>query len=107
MLVLWYSCNFSAVGCSQTVAISLTAIVLTILEKSVFYEQRSVSSVSLGLLIQFVHCCSVNTRTFMPAIRTVVLYTIVEISEFLGQLPVDYDNEKSQLNPSIASLRLE
>ena len=107
MLVLWYSCNFSAIGCSKTVPISLTAIVLTILEKSVFYEQCSVASVSLGLLIQFVHCCSVTTRAFMPAILTVVPYTIVEISEFLGQLPVDNDNEKSQLNRSIASLRSE
>ena len=39
----------------------------------------------------------------MPASLTVIPWTLVEISEFLGQLPVD-DDEKSQLNASIASL---
>ena len=36
----------------------------------------------------------------MPASLTVIPYTIVEIYEFLGQLPVDDDDndEKSQLN---------
>ena len=46
----------------------------------------------------------------MPASLIVILYTILEISKFLGQLPVDDDdddNEKSQLNPGIASLRSE
>ena len=40
----------------------------------------------------------------MPASLIAIPYTILEISTFLGQLPVD---EKSQLNTSIASLRLE
>ena len=74
-----------------------------------FYEYLSVASVSLGLPIQFLHCCLVTTRAFMPASLTVIPLTIVEISEFLGQLPVDDDDddEKSQLDPSssIASLR--
>ena len=39
----------------------------------------------------------------MPASLTVIPWTLVEISEFLGQLPVD-DDKKSQLNLSIASL---
>ena len=38
----------------------------------------------------------------MPASLTVIPWTLVEISEFLGQLPVD--DKKSQLNLSIASL---
>jgi len=33
----------------------------------------------------------------MPASLTVIPLTIVEISEFLGRLPVDDDDEKSQL----------
>ena len=42
----------------------------------------------------------------MPASLIVIPYTILEISKFSGQLPVDDDDddEKSQLNPSIASL---
>ena len=81
-----------------------TAVVPTILEKSVFYEYLSVASVSFWLTIQFVHCCLVTTWAFMPASLTVIPYTIVEISEFLGQLPVDDDDEKSQFKPSVASL---
>ena len=47
----------------------------------------------------------------MPASLIVISYTTLEISKFLGQLPVDDDDddddEKSQLNLSIASLRSE
>ena len=48
----------------------------------------------------------------MPASLIAVPYTILEISTFLGQLPVDDDDgddddEKCQLNVSIASLRSE
>ena len=48
----------------------------------------------------------------MPASLIAIPYTILEISTFLGQLPVDDDdddddNEKSQLNTGIASLRSE
>jgi len=46
----------------------------------------------------------------MPASLIAIPYTILEISTFLGQLPVDDDDdddEKPQLNMSIASLRLE
>ena len=53
-------------------AVSLIAVVPTVLEKSVFYEYLSVASVSLGLPIQFVHCCLVTTRAFMPASLTVI-----------------------------------
>ena len=68
-----------------------------------FYKYLSVACVSLGLPIQFVHCCLVATRAFMPASLTVIPYIFVKISEFLGQLPVDdNDDEKSQLNLSIA-----
>ena len=85
------------------VPVSLIARVPTVLEKSVFYKHLSVASVSLGLPIQFVRCCLVTTRAFMPASLTVIPCIIVEISEFLGQLPVDdNDDEKSQLNLSIA-----
>jgi len=44
----------------------------------------------------------------MPASLTVISKIVVEISEFLGQLPVDDDDdEKCQLSLSIASLRSE
>ena len=48
----------------------------------------------------------------MPASLIAIPYTILEISAFLGQLPVDDDDaddddEKCQLNASIASLRSE
>ena len=52
----------------------------------------------------------------MPASLMVIPFTILEISTFLGQLPVDDDadddddddnDEKCQLNASIASLRSE
>ena len=56
----------------------------TVLEKSVFYGYLAVASVSLGLPTQFVHCCLVTTRAFMPASVIVIPYTILEISKFLG-----------------------
>ena len=44
----------------------------------------------------------------MPASLIVIPCTILEISKFLGQLPVDDDDdEKCQLNAGIASLRSE
>jgi len=45
----------------------------------------------------------------MPASLIAIPYTILEIWTFLGQLPVDDDDddEKCQLNASIASLRSE
>ena len=89
--------------------VSLIALVPTVHEKSVFYGYLPVASVSLGLPTQFMHCCLVTARAFMPASLIVIPYTTLEISKFLGQLPVDDDDddEKSQLNPSIASLRSE
>ena len=93
------------------IPVSLVAVVPTVLEKSVFYGYLAAASVSLGLPIQFAHCCLVTARAFMPASLIVIPYTILEISKFLGQLPVDDDDddddEKSQLNPGIASLRSE
>ena len=85
------------------VPVRLIAVVPTVLEKSVFYKYLSVACVFLGLPIQFVHCCLVATRAYMPASLTVIPCIIVEISEVLDQLPVDDNNdEKSQLNLSIA-----
>ena len=69
-----------------------------------FYKYLSVASVSLGLQLQFVHSCLVTTTAFMPASQIVIPKTIVAITAFLGQLPVDDDDE---LKPSIASLRSE
>ena len=92
------------------VSLIAVATVPTVLEKSVFYGYLAVASVSLGLPTQFVHCCLAATRAFMPASLIVIPYTILEISKFLGQLPVDADDdddEKSQLNPGIASLHSE
>ena len=45
------------------------------------------ASASLGLPTQFVHCCLVTARAFMPASLIVIPYTILEISKFFGQLP--------------------
>ena len=89
--------------------VSLIAVVPTVLEKSVFYGYLGVASVSLGLPTQFVHCCLAATRAFMPASLIMIPYTILEISKFLGQLPVDDDddNDKCQLNAGIAALRSE
>ena len=74
-----------------------------------FYGYLAVASVSLRLPTQFVHCCLAATRAFMAASLIVIPYTILEISKFLGQLPVDSDDddEKCQLNTGIASLRSE
>ena len=53
--------------------------------------------------------CLITARAFMPASLIAIPYTILEISTFLGPLPVDDDDddddEKCQLNASIASLR--
>ena len=45
----------------------------------------------------------------MPASLIVIPYTILEIWKFLGQLPVDNDDDdkKCQVNVGIASLRSE
>ena len=49
------------------IPVSLIAVVPTVLEKSVFYGHLAVASVSLGLPKQFLHCCLVTARAFMPA----------------------------------------
>ena len=48
----------------------IVTVVPTILKKFVFYKYLGVF---LGLLIQFVYCCLVTTRAFMPASLTVIL----------------------------------
>ena len=107
MLQSLFVCRRLLTG-GTVIPVSLIAVVPTVLEKSVFYGYLAVASVSLGLPTQFVHCCLAATRAFMPASLIVILYTILEISKFLGQLPVDDDDdEKCQLNASIASLRSE
>ena len=58
-----------------------------------FYGCLTAASVSLGLPTQFAHCCLVTARAFMPASLIVIPYTILEISKFLGQLPVDDDDD--------------
>ena len=66
----------------RTVAISLLWVahgwnlhlipfVPTVLNKFMFYEYHCVASVSLGLPMQFVHCCLVTPRVFMPTSLTV------------------------------------
>ena len=108
MLQSLFVCRRLLTG-GTVIPVSLIAVVPTVLEKSVFYGYLAVASVSLGLPTQFVHCCLAATRAFMPASLIVIPYTILEISKFLGQLPVDDDDddEKCQLNASIASLRSE
>ena len=105
MLPLLFVCRRLLTG-GTVIPVSLIAVVLTVLEKSVFYGYLAVASVSLGLPTQFVHCCLAATRAFMPASLMVISYTILEISKFLGQLDND-DDEKCQLNARIASLRSE
>ena len=109
MLQSLFVCRRLLTG-GTVIPVSLIAVVPTFLEKSVFYGYLAVASVSLGLPTQFVHCCLAATRAFMPASLIVIPYTILEISKFLGQLPVDDDDdddEKCQLNASIAWLRSE
>ena len=98
MLQSLFVCRRLLTG-GTVIPVSLIAVVPTVLEKSVFYRYLAVASVSLGLPTQFVHCCLAATRAFMPASLIVIPYTILEISKFLGQLPVD--DEKCQLNASI------
>ena len=111
MLQSLFVCRRLLTG-GTVIPVSLIAVVPTVLEKSVFYGYLGVASVSFGLPTQFVHCCLAATRAFMPDSLIVIPYTILEISKFLGQLPVDDDDdddddEKCQLNASIASLRSE
>ena len=112
MLQSLFVCRRLLTG-GTVIPVSLIAVVPTVLEKYVFYGYLAVASVSLGLPTQFVHCCLAATRAFMPASLIVITYTILEISKFLGQLPVDDDDddddddEKCQLNAGIASLRSE
>ena len=104
-------CRWLLTG-GTVIPVSLIAVVPTFQEKSVFYGYLTAASVSVGLPTQFVHCCLVTARAFMPASLTVIPYTILEISKFLGQLLFwltiddDYDDDE-KLNPGIASLRSE
>ena len=104
-LQLLFVCRWLLTGGTVTPA-SLKAVVPTVLE-----GYLTVASVSLELPPQFVHCCLITARAFMPASLIAIPYTILEISTFLGQLPVDddhdHDDENSRLNMSIASLRSE
>ena len=94
MVNLLFICRWLLTG-GIVIPLSLIAVVPTVLEKSVFYGYLTAASVSLGLPTQFVHCCSVTTRGFMPASLIVIPCTIVEISKFLGQLPVDDDDDEN------------
>ena len=81
------------------IPVSLIAVVPTVQGKSVFYGYLSAASVSVGLPTQFVHCCLVTARGFIPSSLIVIPYTILEILKFLGQLPVDDDDdEKCKFN---------
>ena len=51
-------------------------------EKSVFYGYLSAASVSVGLPTQFVDCCLVTARAFVPASLILIPYTI---QKFIGQ----------------------
>ena len=60
-------CLLLVAPCGTVIPVSLIAVVPTVLEKSMFCGHLAVASVSLRLLIQFVHCCLVTARAFMPA----------------------------------------
>ena len=89
MLQLLFVCHWLLTG-GTAIPVRLIAIVPTVLEKSVFYGYLATASVSVGVPTQFVHCCFVTARAFMPASLIVIPYTILEISKFLGQLPVHH-----------------
>ena len=50
----------------------LIPFVPTVLKIFMFYKYLSVASISLGLPMQFVHCCLVTPRVFMPTSLTVI-----------------------------------
>ena len=87
MLQSLFVCHWLLTG-GTVIPVSLTAVLPTVLEKSVFYEYLTAASASLWLPTQFVRCCLVTARAFMPASLTVIPYTILEIWKVLGQLPV-------------------
>ena len=60
MLVLWY------------VQLQFLPFVPTVLNKFMFYKYLNVAFVSLGLPMQFVHCCLVIPRVVMPTSLTVI-----------------------------------
>ena len=64
------------------IPVSLITVVPTILEKSVFYRYLTAAPVSLWLPTQFVHCCLVTARPFMPGGLIVILYPILQIHKF-------------------------
>ena len=97
MLQSLFVCRRLLTG-GTVILVSLIAVVPTVLEKSVFYGYLAVASVSLRLPTQFVHCCLAATRTFMAASLIVIPYTILEISKFLGQLPVYDDDDDDDEN---------
>ena len=68
---LQFVCRWLLTG-GTVIPVSLIAVVPTVLEKIVFYGYLTVASVSLGLPTQFVHCCLVTARAFMPATLTVI-----------------------------------
>ena len=66
MVQLQFLCHWLLTG-GNVIPVSLIAVVPTVLEKFVFCDYLGVASVSLGLPIQFVHCCLVTSRAFMSA----------------------------------------
>ena len=68
---LLFVCRWLVTGGTVT-PVSLIAVVPTVLEKSMFYGYLTAASVSLGLPTQFVHCCLVTARAFMPASLIVI-----------------------------------
>ena len=97
MLQSLFVCRRLLTG-GTVIPVSLIAVVPTVFEKSVFLRISRCSICFPWAPTQFVHCCLAATRAFMPASLIVIPYTILEISKFLGQLPVDDDDdEKCQL----------
>ena len=68
MLQSLFVCRWLLTGVTA-IPVSLIAVVPTVLEESVFYGYLAAPSVSVGLPTQFVHCCLVKARAFMPASR--------------------------------------
>ena len=64
------------------IPVNLIAVMPKVQEKSVFYGYLTAASVSVGLPTQFVDCCLVTARAFVPASLILIPYTI---QKFIGQ----------------------
>ena len=80
MLQSLFVCRWFLTG-GTVIPVSLIAVMAKVQEKSVFYGYLTAAFVSVGLPTQFVHCCLVTARAFVPASLIVIPYTVLK---FIG-----------------------